>query len=379
MRKSLISAGLAAVIVAAGAAPAGAAGQEGWRVTYLSPDTGYDYYGLYDVAATGAHDAWAVGSQTLDADHGGGTVLRWNGTTWSPVTVPGDTGSFGSVDGSSPNNVWIMGATNEGAQASWHWDGASWTSASTGTYDVSDVAVIGPKNAWAVGNDYEGGTDGGKALHWNGRKWAQVAMPATARKVGAVAANDVWAVGDGGDQPVAEHWDGTSWTSSTLPEVPIPAGESGFSYFNDVVAESSDNVWAVGRLYWGGGEELKSVKKARNATLAEAEHNQPVIMHWDGSKWSLRLGADGDFALSAGADGQGGIWYSSFNDTFVHVAANGTTTTTVPVATTGGRQTPSIRQVTGVPGGTTVLAVGQIPPASDSGDQSGDGVVEQYH
>ncbi|MFB9839567.1 WD40/YVTN/BNR-like repeat-containing protein [Actinoallomurus acaciae] len=378
MRKPLISAGLAALVIAALAAPAGAAGQAGWRVTYVSPDTGYDDYGLYDVAATGPHDAWAVGSQTLDADHSGGTLLRWNGTTWSAVTVPGDTGSFGSVDGSSPNNVWVMGATNEGAQASWHWDGTSWTSVSTGTYDVADVAVVGPKNAWAVGNDYEGGTDGGKALHWNGRKWKQVAMPLTARKVGAVAAHDVWAVGDAGDQPAAEHWDGTSWTSSPIPEVPIPEGESGFAYFNDVVAESSDNVWAVGRLYWGGGEELKRVKKAGNATLAEAEHNQPVIMHWDGGEWSLRLGADGDFALSAGADGQGGIWYSSFNHTFVHVAADGTTTT-VPVATTGGRQVPSIRQVAGVPGSTTMLAVGEIAPVPGGDDQSWDGVVEQYH
>ncbi|WP_329243404.1 hypothetical protein OG417_45855 [Actinoallomurus sp. NBC_01490] len=377
MRKTLIGAGLAALIVAAGSAPAGAADQEGWRVTYLSPDTGYDGYGLYDVAATGPQDAWAVGSRQQGAGSTG-ALLRWNGTTWSAVTVPGSTGSFNSVGGSSPKNVWVMGATYDGVQTSWHWNGTSWTSAPTGSYDVADIAALGPKNVWAVGNDDEGGTGEGKALHWNGRKWKQVAMPFTARKVGAVAAHDVWAVGDVDDQPAAEHWDGTSWTASPLPEVPIPAGESGFSYFNDVVAESSDNVWAVGRLYWGGGEELKSVKKAGNATLAEAEHNQPVIMHWDGSEWSLRLGADGDFALSAGADGQGGIWYSGFNGTFVHVAADGTTTT-APVATTGGRQAPSIRQVAGVPGGTTMLAVGEIAPVPGGDDQSWDGVVEQYH
>jgi hypothetical protein len=376
MRKSLITAGLAALVLAAGTTSAGAAGQEDWRVTYVSPDSGYQDYGLYDIAATGARDAWAVGSQTQNADSSSGAVLRWNGTRWSAVTVPGDTGSFGSVDGSSANNVWIAGATSQGAQRVWHWNGSSWTSASTGSYDVADLAVVGARNAWAVGNDYEGGTDGGQALHWNGTTWQSVAMPFTARKIGAVAANDVWAVGEEGDQPAAEHWNGRTWTSSPLPEVPIPAGQSGFSYFNDIVADSSDNVWAVGRLYWGGGEESRKAKSAGNAAAAEPEHNQPVIMHWDGRKWSLQVGPDGDFALTAGSDGQGGIWYSSFEDTFVHVAASGATTT-VPVVTPPGRRSPGIRQITGVPGGTTVLAAGEIGPAA--GDESSDGLIEQYH
>jgi hypothetical protein len=376
MRKSLIAAGLAAITLAAGTVPAGAAGQAGWRVTYVSPDTGYENYGLYDVAATGAHDAWAVGSKTQNPDSSRGALLRWNGTAWSAVTVPGDTGSFRTVAGSSSSDVWVVGTTSQGARKAWHWNGSAWTSVSTGTYDTADVAVLGPKNAWVVGNDDESGSTGAKALHWNGTAWKPVAMPLPARRIGAVAAHDVWAVGENGDQPAAQHWDGTSWTSSPLPEVPVPSGENGFSYLNDVVAESSDNVWAVGRLYWGGGDELTSVKKARNATLAEPEHNSPVIMHWDGRTWSLRVGPDGDFALSAAADGQGGIWYAGFNKTFVHVTASGVTTT-VPVRTTGGRQTPEIRQLAGVPGGTTVLAVGAIPPAS-ADDPSWDGLIEQY-
>jgi hypothetical protein len=371
MRKSLLTAGIAALTLAAGTAPAEAA-QPGWRVTYVSPDTGYQDYGLYDVAATGPHDAWAAGSQTIDADHSRGALLRWNGTAWSTVTVPGDTGSFDSVSGSSANDVWVAGS-----QTTWHWNGSSWTSASTGAYDVADVAAVGPKNAWAVGNDDEGGSPTGTALHWNGAKWKPVDMPFTARRIGAVNAKDVWAVGEVGDQPAAEHWDGTSWTASPLPQVPVPSGESGFAYFNDLVTTSADDVWAVGRLYWGGGEELRHVRAAGNAALAEAEHNEPVIMHWDGRQWTLRLGADGDFALSAAADGRGGIWYASFEHTLVHVTAGGATTT-VPVPTTGGRQTPDIRRLAGVPGTTTVLAAGEVAPAT-AGDESWDGLIAQYH
>jgi hypothetical protein len=61
----------------------------------------------------------------------------------------------------------------------------------------------------------------------------------------------------------------------------------------------------------------------------------------------------------------------------VHVAKGGTTTT-VPVPTPDGRETPEIRQLAGVPGGTTVLAVGEVAPAL-GGDQSWDALVEQYH
>ena len=364
MRKSLITAGLAVSMLVAGSASAGAAAAGGWRVTYVSPDTGYDDFGLYDVTATSANDAWAVGS-TMQGAGGGGALVRWNGSTWNEVTVPGSTGSFLSVGGSSPTNVWVMGVTSDGASAAWHWNGTSFTSTSIGdSFFTSDVAVLGQKNAWAVGN---GGSDDGaegKALHWNGKTWKSVITPMAARRIGAVSANDVWAVG-GNDQPTAMHWDGTAWTTSDLPQVPIPEGENGFSYFNDVVAISSSNVWAVGRLYWGSGEELRS-----------GEHNRPVLMHWDGQAWSLQLGPEGDFPLSAAPDGNGGIWYSTINKSFVHIAKGGKTTI-VPVATVDGRETPEIRQLAHVPGGPTMLAVGEVAPAPGD-DESWDAVAEQY-
>jgi hypothetical protein len=367
MRKPVMTAALVALTLAAGTASATAETAPGWRVTYVSPDTGYDGFGLYDVTATGPQDAWAVGSTQKGAG-GAGAMMRWNGTGWTAVTVPGSTGSFNSVSGSSAKNVWVLGATANGRNTAWRWNGTSWTSVSIGSYDPADVTVLGPKNAWAVGYDGagDGGGSDGKALHWNGTAWQTVAMPMTARKIDSVSANDIWAVGENAGQPAATHWDGTAWTTSELPQVPIPEGQSGFSYFNDIVALSAGNVWAVGRLYWGSGEGLRA-----------EEHNRPVLMHWNGQKWSLQLGAEGDFPLSASPDGKGGIWYSTINKTLVHVAKGGTTTT-VPVSTAPGRQTPEIRQLAGVPGGTTVLAVGEVAPAPGD-DESWDALIEQYH
>ncbi|MDN3356727.1 hypothetical protein [Actinomadura sp. DC4] len=334
----------------------------------MSPDTGYDDFGLYDVAATGPQDAWAVGSRQQGAG-ATGALEHWNGQGWSDVTVPGSTGSFNHVDGSSPNNVWVTGATYNGAQMAWHWNGTTWTSTPLGAFNAADVAVIGPNNAWAVGNADEG-SDTGTARHWNGTTWQTVPMPFVARRIAAASARDIWAVGENADQPLAEHWDGTAWTSVELPQVPIPDGQSGFAYFNDIVANSSTNVWAVGRLYYGsGGEELKA---------EESEHNQAVLMHWNGKKWKLQLGPDGDFALSASPDGAGGIWYSTFEHTFVHLAKGGATTTEPVAKTSDGRQAPSIRQLAGVPGTSTVLAVGEVAPAPGD-DESWDALIEQYH
>jgi hypothetical protein len=99
-------------------------------------------------------------------------------------------------------------------------------------------------------------------------------------------------------------------------------------------------------------------------------------MHWDGQAWSLQVGPEGDFPLSAAPDGKGGIWYSSINKSFVHLAKGGKTTT-VPVATAGERETPEIRQLAHVPGGSTMLAVGEVAPAPGD-DESWDAVIEQY-
>jgi hypothetical protein len=359
MRKTLTAAGTAVLMLGVGAVPASAAPKPSWRVTYVSPDSGYDDFGLYSVSATGRNDAWAVGSKRMGAG-GGGAILRWNGRRWHEVTIPGSTGSFQAVGGSSGNDVWVLGVNATGASTAWHWNGLWWTHRAIPGYDAGDITVLNRHDAWAVGGN-EGGAKA-NALHWDGKAWREVAMPHTAFKVAAVSANDVWAVGSGtNDQPYAAHWNGRAWTTAKLPKVPLKKGTTGFSYFNDVVALSKNSVWAVGRFYW--------------RVPGKPGHNQPVLMHWNGSKWSLTLGSTGDFALSVASDGTGGIWYSSGNGRFVHRTRTGSTTTVAVPAPTG-RRTADIRDITSTPHAPKLLAVGQTEPAP--GDESWDALIEQY-
>ncbi len=347
MRKTLSAAGLVLALLGGSAVPAGAAARQ-WKVSYVSPDTGYDDFGLYSVAATGAGDAWAVGAKRQGPD-GANAFLHWDGATWGDVVLPGNETAVQAVDGDAPDDVWALG-TKQGVGTAWHWNGRKWVVSSTfNGYDVGDVAVVGVNDVWAVGGNE--GDSAASALHWDGRKWSKVPMPGIAFKIAAVGKDDLWAVGEGpGSEPYAAHWDGKAWKASTLP------GGDVSGYFNDVVATGGENVWAVGRVY-------------SDATGTYG----PLLMHWDGASWA-RVAATGDIAMRAASDGAGGLWYSTDAATFVHRTSGVTTTYDAPVPAT--RPGVDIRDIANIPGTGKVLAVGQAQPAE--GDDSSDALVEQY-
>ena len=71
---------------------------------------------LLDVDASSATNVWAVGT--------GGTVLRFDGTSWNPVSVPGiGSARLTSVRVRSATEVWVGGAG-----VHWRFDGTNWSS-----------------------------------------------------------------------------------------------------------------------------------------------------------------------------------------------------------------------------------------------------------
>jgi hypothetical protein len=358
MQKALTAAGLTVVMLGAGAVPAVAASASGWHTSYVGEDTGYDDFLLDSVAAVGKKDAWAVGSRQQGPGTSG-AVLHWNGSKWTEVSAPGNAGSFQVVGGSSPTDVWVLGFTTDGTPAAWHWNGTAWRFVTTG-YRASGVTVLSPNDAWAVGGDESGN---GTALHWDGKKWRTVPMPLTAYQIDAVAKNDVWAVGENtGDQPYAAHWNGTKWTAAKLPKVTVPKGSSGFANFVDVTAVSKNNVWAAGRFY--------------SIAPGKTGHNRTLLMHWNGEKWSVLVGAHETYALNITSDGAGGIWYTTVHQSYVHRTKSGRATS-YAAPKPSGRSDIDLRDLDLVPGGAgKVLAVGEVAPAS--GDRSWDAIVQRY-
>lgn len=324
-----------------------------WNLV-ASPQVGEEG-NLADVTVISAHDAWAVGSfygvdalkRTL-AEH-------WDGATWSAVASPNPSSIWNELDavsGVSANDVWAVGQTGTANFKSEpvieHWNGTNWAVSPSPSLPqdnnyLTGIAAVSSTTAWAVG--YTLVTSSSRSvekpliMRWDGSAWKLVASPALSSANGgelhavtAIAANDVWAVGDNTGSPLIEHWNGSSWTvaqenaSSTstvgsltdgpltsvsgdgandvwavgsgLPDFasggcgwgdtlvmehwngqrwstvnfPMPAQPTGGGYFNfnHVAAAAPNDVWAV------GGMEAYTVR-----------HTMPVAEHWDGAHWSI--------------------------------------------------------------------------------------------
>lgn len=258
----------------------------------LSPNVTAVNNQLLGVDTISNNDVWAVGwaqdpngppyvKQTL--------IEHFNGSVWTIVPSPNksnDTLSIlYSVSGTSSNDVWAVGSSQDGKLPSrtliQHWDGAAWTIVSSPNPDsqfneLRGVVAISANDAWAVG--YRGGTKNETPietfiLHWDGVTWSQVASPNVAGAnqlfgVTAISAGDVWAVGSVSGAPLALHWNGATWS---VVAVGVGSGLSA-EYFAAITGSSANDVWAVGK-----GQGIFT-----NQVFA-------TIRHWDGSRWTEKL------------------------------------------------------------------------------------------
>jgi hypothetical protein len=139
------------------------------------------------------------------------------------------------------------------------------------------VAVVSDDDAWAIGTTYEaqeGGSQSPLILHWDGAAWTIIPNPSPEREGGlldivAISSDDVWAIGFASDQNgngpygLTQHWDGTHWSV-------VAAADPGskFWHFEGVAAAAWDDVWAVGNT-------------------ATGKSGGTLIEHWDGKAWTV--------------------------------------------------------------------------------------------
>ena len=148
----------------------------------------------------------------------------------------------------------------------------------TGNNYLVSTSAVAANDVWAVGNSTSATPfDQPLAEHWNGTSWSIVSTPnpgsfnTDLTGVSAISTSDVWAVGvyqidSAGDvNTFAEHWDGTRWTLSTSTVSP-----SSVSILTAVTAVSTSDVWAVGMYFDSNLSQF--------STLVE---------QWNGTSWSL--------------------------------------------------------------------------------------------
>lgn len=272
---------------------------------------------LSGVAAVSANNVWAVGNIERDPRSGIKTLIEhWDGKQWSIIPSPnvgmGDNVLYG-LTALSTENIWAVGHFDPSFDANhvpkhWppsqaiieHWNGSQWSLVSSPGLGASDnmglsaVTAISTNNVWAVGSILinHGQPQLTRTLieHWNGSRWSVVPSVNPGpdynrlQQVSAISANDVWAVGNVGNNKsgsvLIEHWDGSRWS------VVVGAnGGTGDSFLNGVAAISADNVWAVGYFY-----------DAQDPNYVY----HTLIEHWNGRQWTIfsSPGLAGDNSLN---------------------------------------------------------------------------------
>ena len=200
-------------------------------------------------ALDGSH-VWAVGD--YDATNLHGTILRYNGSSWSSESVAGGVGNLMAVVPFAANDVWVVGhegiapfLETEGRSSILHYDGSSWiyVMGDTQAY-LRGLTAIDSSHMWSAGGALEVGRDPddkpivqSSIFFYNSSSWARQAAPngtSDLYGISALAASDVWAVGNIGN---VLHFDGSSWSRQDIGLT---------RRLNAVSARVSNDIWAVG-------------------------------------------------------------------------------------------------------------------------------------
>jgi hypothetical protein len=231
----------------------------------------------------------ASGNVVALIEHWDGAV--WSSVAGAPVGRDCDV-SLNGVTTVAKGDVWAVGVqTCDGTQAPLveHWNGRRWSevdvpSPRRSTYVVlEDVTAIASDDAWAVGSYARDLQRPGRnlTLHWDGTRWAVVPAPNPGPAscdhalsgVSGSSSRDLWASGTrscaDGVTPQMLHWDGTRWAQVAIPSTGFdsPPGDGLF----DVASFSKRSALTVG------------IAKTSGASIEVG-----FIERWNGSNWSLQ-------------------------------------------------------------------------------------------
>jgi hypothetical protein len=253
---------------------------------------------LLAASASSASDAWAVGRTQVNKSDFEGLALHWNGTAWSvspgfsSVLSPFAGASAQGVADVSPADAYAIGDSADTATGSLvHWNGTAWSSVTlplpadaTSNTTLNAISAQGRDDVWIVGTFLDSATEQNETFseHFNGRAWSVVAMPpVTSSNINAffvfngIKANspaDVWAVGESGvtDVPdsqvnLIEHFNGTAWSI-----VPSPSPGSINVLTGVATSSAANSIWAAGTF---------------TPAASSTPHTQ--TLNWNGTAWSV--------------------------------------------------------------------------------------------
>jgi len=222
-------------------------------------------------------DVWVVGD---------GDARHYDGTTWSDKTMPAH-GTLNAVWGLSPTNIYAAG---DGGTLL-HYDGTSWTKISgipTTTWNLYAIWASGPSDVYAIGYL-------GNLSHYDGMTWTSMWSQATTNHIYGLTgfgANDIWGVTENGG---VVHKTATGWTKQTLSSYHLYA----------IWGAAANDIWAAGFngfvYHYNGMAWSEVVTPAkmdyadihaiagRSATDVTMTGSNGLVYHYDGTTWTRQL------------------------------------------------------------------------------------------
>jgi hypothetical protein len=233
----------------------------------------------------------------------GGTEPAASASASWQVAVESPGAALLSVNGTSADDVWLVGASDEDGPLVLHWDGQRW----------SRVPAPGIEaDLWWV-HALPGGVvfiagSAGTVLEWRAGELSSLATPGvggdTLFGVWAASETDVYAVGsrDGGNGFVW-HYDGQGWATLPLPVDPaLEEGGVAPGLFK-VWGRSPEDVWLVGDrglvLRGNAAAGFQQVSSGVAERLFTVHGSADRVVMVGGSSNALALEAYADAALTA--------------------------------------------------------------------------------
>lgn len=172
-----------------------------WALVDQLPGGIVDSFQVASMWGSGPKDVWAVGTSW---PVGTGVALRWDGSSWTQVSIPTPfTSPFRHVWSSGPNDVWI-GA--DGALL--HWNGTSWSDTLMNLAGGSFViGGTGPGDVWVATEVADGAT---RLHHFPTGESYSVPLLGGPVSIAAISPTNVWVRG----YESMVHWDGVAWKES---------------------------------------------------------------------------------------------------------------------------------------------------------------------
>jgi hypothetical protein len=233
----------------------------------LSPQAGLPIYGI-----------WATDTNNIYASSVG-TILHYNGTTWTSAYA-GATDVYNGISGASSSEIFAAGMSGDASV----FNGSTWSTVALGSGPLLGVWVISPTLAYGCGN-------AGQLGYSNGTSYVQATPASPTANLTAVwgdAATNVFTVASNGSIGHTKGGAFTAMTSNTTSALNAVHGFTGL------------DVWAAGAngtvaRYLNVGTSWTASNAGTTQTLHgvwDADTNDVyvvgdagTIQHWNGGEW----------------------------------------------------------------------------------------------